>query len=54
MTVGAVGAGSLGDVLAIDQSGGGYRIHIGRFRLADDNGGLIQGRDRQLKVKNRR
>ena len=53
-TVGAVGAGRLSDVLAIDQSGGSHRIHIDRFCLADDNGSLIQGRDRQLKVKNRR
>ena len=52
--VGAVGAGSLGYVLTIDQSGGGYRIQVQRFRLAGDNRSLSQGRDRQLKVKDRR
>jgi len=41
-------------VWAIQQRGGSHRIHVGRFRLADDDGSLIQRRDRQLEVEHGR
>src|ERR1700735_3294174 len=53
-TVGAVSTWGLGYVRAADQGSRGYRIHIGHVRLADHNGSLIHGSDRQLKVENRR
>ena len=52
--VGAVGAGGVGDVDAVDECGGGDAVDVGGVLRAEDGDGLVDGRDAELKVEDER